>query len=127
MKMDRISWNVIRRRLLVIAGPHLGFHVCCHLFTQPASGGSKCDGLYVPLIPRQREIISNAKYAPDIHGHAFADVQSQGLGHFGLLPVPSPTQLINMSWSTAQSKGNTQDTPPNNIFAAINVKINDNK
>lgn len=88
MKMDRISWNVIQRRLLVIAGPHLGFHVCCHLLTQPASGGSKCDGLYVPLIPLQKEIII---------GHAFAGVQSQGLGHFGLLPVPSPTQLINMS------------------------------
>lgn len=25
------------------------------------------------------------------------DVQSQGLGHFGLLPFPSPSHLINMS------------------------------
>lgn len=127
MKMDRISWNVIRRRLLVIARTLLGFHICCHLLTQPARGGSKCDGLYVILIPLQREITRDAECKPDIHGHSFANVQSQGLGHFGLLPVPSPTQLINMSWSTAQSKRNTQDTPPNNIFAAINVKINDNK
>lgn len=52
MKMDRISWNVIRRRLLVIAGPLLGFRVCCHLLTQPARGGSKCDGLYTcPWFP----------------------------------------------------------------------------
>lgn len=97
MKMDRISWNAIQRRLLVIAGPHLGFHVCCHLLSQAASGGSKCDGLYVPLIPLQREITRDAEYEPDIHGHAFADVQSQGLSHFGLLPVLSPTRLINMS------------------------------
>lgn len=97
MKMDRISWNVIRRRLLVIAGPHLGFLVCCHLLTQPAHGGSKCDGLYVPLIPLEREITRDAEYKPDIHGYAFGDVQSQGLGHFGLLAMPSPTQLINMS------------------------------
>lgn len=70
MKMDRISWNVIRRRLLVIAGPHLGFRVGCHLLTQPASGGSKCDGLYVPLIPLQRVITRDAEYEPDIHSHA---------------------------------------------------------
>lgn len=97
MKMDRISWNVIQGRLLVIAGPHLGFCLCCHLLTQPASGGSKCDGFYVPLIPLQREITRDSEYEPDIHGHAFADAQSQGLGHFGPLPVPSSTQLINMS------------------------------
>lgn len=65
--------------------------------THPASGGSKCDGFYVPLILLQKEITGDAAYEPDIHGHAFAGVQSQGLGHFGLLPVPSPTQLINMS------------------------------
>lgn len=95
--MDRISWNVIRWRLLVIAGPHLGFRVCCHLLTQPARGESKCDGLYVPLIPLQREITRDAEYKLDIHGHAPDFCQSQGLGHFGLPPVPSPTQLINMS------------------------------
>lgn len=95
--MDRISWNVIQGRLLVIAGPYLGFCVCCHLLTQPASGRSKCDGFYVPLIPLQREITRDPEYEPNIHGYAFADVQSQGLGHFGLLPVPSSTQLINMS------------------------------
>lgn len=69
MKMDRISWNVIQRRLLVIARPHLGFCVCCHLLTQPASGRPKCDGLYVPLIPLQREITRDAEYEPDSHGH----------------------------------------------------------
>lgn len=110
--------------------PSWFFRVCCHLLSQPASGGPKCDGLYVPLIPpppQQKEITWDAQYEADIHGHAFGDVQIQGLGHFGLLPVPSPTHLINMSQSTAQSKWNTQDTPPDNIFAAINVKINDNK
>lgn len=38
------------------------------------------------------------EYKPDIHGRAFANDQSQGLGHFGLLAsVPCPPQLINMS------------------------------
>lgn len=37
--------------------------------------GPKCDGLYVPLIPLQREITWDAEDQPDIHGHAFADVQ----------------------------------------------------
>lgn len=71
MKMDRISWNVIQRRLLVIAGPHLGFHVHCHFLTQRASGGFKCDGFYVPLIPLEGEITRDAKNEPGIHGHAF--------------------------------------------------------
>lgn len=35
--------------------------------------------------------------------------------------------LINISWSMVQSRWNTQDTPPNTIFAAMNVKINHNK
>lgn len=58
-----------------------------------------------------------------MYGHAFVDVQSQGL--WGLA-FPHPTGLINMSLSNT-STCNTQDTPPNNIFAAINVRINDNK
>lgn len=53
--------------------------------------------------------------------------RSQGLGQFGLLGVS-----IQHSWSIchssrAQSNWNPQDPPPNNIFAAIKVKINDNK
>lgn len=38
----------------------------------------------------------------------------------------NPPGLINMSWSL-ESKWNTSGTPPNKIFAAINVRINDNK
>lgn len=78
--MDGISWNVIQWRPLVIARPHLGFHVCCHLLTQPAIAGPKCDGFYV--VPLQREITRHAEYEPDFHGHAFARVQSQGLYPF---------------------------------------------
>lgn len=37
--------------------------------------GPKCDGLYVPLIPLQREITWDGEYQADIHGHAFANVQ----------------------------------------------------
>lgn len=55
--------------------PILGFFACCHLLTQPADGGPKCDGLYVPLIPLQREITWDAECKPDIHGHAFANVK----------------------------------------------------
>lgn len=80
--MDRISWNAIQARLLVIAGLHLGFHACCHLLTQPAIAGPKCDGFYVPVVPLQREITRDAENEPDIHGHAFAHVQSRGLRPF---------------------------------------------
>lgn len=52
-------------------------------------------------------------------------VQRRGSGHFGLLPSTCPTYLINMSAKADQSKWNTQGTPSYNIFAAINVKIND--
>lgn len=38
----------------------------------------------------------------------------------------NPPGLINMSRSL-ESKWNTSGTPPNKIFAAINVRINDNK
>lgn len=59
--------------------------------------GPKCDGLYVPLVPLQREITWDAEYQPDIHGHAFANVQesrSRSLWSSGRL-YPAP--LINMS------------------------------
>lgn len=88
--MDRISWNVIQWRLLVIARPHLGFHVCCHLLTQPVMAGPKCDGFYVPLVPLQREITRVAEYKTDIHGHAFARVRSQGLHPF----LKTPDQYV---------------------------------
>lgn len=39
---------------------------------------------------------------------------------------PNPSSIINMSYSL-ESKWNTSGTPPNKIFAAINVRINDNK
>lgn len=77
MKMDRISWNAIRRRLLVIAGPpaHLqssapvGFHARCHLASQSTSAASKRDGLPVPLIPPlQREIAGDAAETPHTRG-----------------------------------------------------------
>ncbi len=51
MKMDRISWNVIRGRLLVIAGPHLGFRVCCHLPTQRLVVGLNAMGFTCPWFP----------------------------------------------------------------------------
>ncbi|KAJ7989183.1 hypothetical protein DPEC_G00316870 [Dallia pectoralis] len=43
---------------------------------------------------------------------------------FGL--SPSRLRLINMSRDSA-STWNTRDTPPKNIFAAINLRINRNK
>lgn len=59
--------------------------------------GPKCDGLYVPLIPLQREITWDAEDQPDIHGNAFADVQesrSWSLWSSGCL---YPARMINMS------------------------------
>lgn len=97
MKMDRISSNVIQRRLLVIARTHLGFSVCCHFLTQPASGGTKCDGLYVPLIPLQREITRDAENEPGIHRHVFTRCPKSRSGSLWPPPFPlsiSPDQYV---------------------------------
>lgn len=59
--------------------------------------GPKRDVVYVPLIPLQRGITWDVEDQPDIHGHAFADVQesrSRSLWSCGCL---YPARLINMS------------------------------
>lgn len=122
MKMDSISQNVIRGRLLVIAGLHSG--LCCHLLTQP---GLNVMGFMCPWFPYKGKLPGMLNISQTFTVMPLQMSRSQGLGHFGLLGVSIQHNWSICHRSRAQSKWNPQDTPPNNIFAAINVKINDNK
>lgn len=86
IRMDRHIWEC-NPATGGRGGPHLGLASRAVTYSPPLPPPppppppSKYDGPYVPLILPQREMTKDVEYEPDIHGHAFADVQSQGLGH----------------------------------------------
>lgn len=123
MKMDRISRNIIR--LLVIAG----LHSVVLSLTHPVGlwWDLNVMGFMCPCFPYNGKLPGMVKISQTVTVMPLQVFRSQGLGHFDRLGVSIQHGWSICHCSRAQSNWNPQDTPPNNIFAAMNVKINDNK